>query len=289
MSHARPLPPGMLEPEGVAPLRRYPVSPRRRTSRALYWLRRIGAPVLLLLASLGLGAWMLGSPHFALAEVEVRDTGEAGSAGWVDPAQVRQQMLSLRGRNLFLLSLSEVKARLANPWVAEISVVKELPDRLLVTVVERQPAALVPWRERLWWADRGGCLVAPVHSGAGTARRPKGLPVVQGGEIRLCEGCPGECLPPLPAAMETLGELAAAEPHWAAQTRNITILGDEDFVLETTALPFPLKVRAGTVTAVSRQLAVLLPELSRRYGSSIETVDLRFSRRIVLKVPAHHG
>src|SRR4030095_6440613 len=62
----------------------------------------------------------------------------------------------------------------------------------------------------------------------------------------------------------------------------IEVLGEGDFRLRTDALPFPLLVTSGQVGPKVQRLVELLPELSRRYPQ-IETVDLRFSRRIVVQ------
>ena len=64
----------------------------------------------------------------------------------------------------------------------------------------------------------------------------------------------------------------------------IEILGSEDFRLHTTALPFPLVVRQGSLESQARHLRALLPRLSASAGK-IDAVDLRFARRIIIKLP----
>ena len=83
-------------------------------------------------------------------------------------------------------------------------------------------------------------------------------------------------------ALEVAGELGRAQPSWAGALSKIEVLGEQDFRLHTSALRFPLLVTRGQVGAKVKRLTELLPELDRRYPA-IRSVDLRFSRRIVVQ------
>lgn len=309
--------------DGTPPLRRFRASPRRRPARWLVWMHRVGLPLVALAVPAALGLWLLGSPRFALSDLEIRTADEPRvAASWV-----RESLAPLAGRNLLLLPLAEVEEKLAShPWVEGVVMVKELPDRLHVEVEERRPRALVPWHGRLWWADGEGFLIAPLQAEEGSPELPLVWdPVLAAaplpGEAGSAPGSPESFGAPaaasapspvtetggaetdgeetegsggkgetervrsryLPTALATLAEVAEAVPAWAAELDRMVILGEEDFEIATAALPFPVRVRPGTAGTASRELGQLLPELVERYGSSIEAVDLRYSRRIVLQ------
>lgn len=256
----------------VSPFRRSAAAPRRRRrSRVLVLLRRACAPTAALVLPAGVALWVASSPRFALADVQV------GVAERVPAAWVRQTLAPLAGENLPSLPLPEVARRLsAHPWVAGVELRKELPAGLVVVVVERRPAAVVARGEARFWAEESGHLIAPLAAGEPAPR----LPLVR--EEALWLRASAREAPAVPGALAVLAELAAARPEWARGLVEIGVLSREDFRITTEALPFPLLVEAGQVEAKTRRLAHLLPQILARY-ERLEVVDLRFSRRIVLR------
>lgn len=266
---ARPLP-----ETGVRPFRRGGRElKRKRRSRLLAWIGRLTPPLALVALPGAAAAWLLTSPRFALAQVEV------AGGGRVEPAWVRRTLEPLTGRNLVRLPLAEVDRRLrTHPWVAGVEIHKALPDRLEVTVRERRPAARVALAGgRTWYADAEGGLIAPAAPGGHPELpllRPAGAAAGGGGRVGGVR-----------QVLDALDELAAHQPAWAAGLTEVHLLGEEDFAVHSTALPFPLYLRRGDVAAKGERLAELLPQIVRRYDR-LSGIDLRFSRRIVLRMPA---
>ncbi len=282
---------GLMAGRGL--FRRPTTAPRRRRRHpwrlAARWLLR---GLLITALPLALAGWLLTSPRFALAEISVTPTTRVPVA-WVDGS-----LAPLTGSNLISLPLARVHRQLAaHPWVAGVSIHKELPATLRVEVEERQPAALVTYGERFWYADADGALIAPLAAG----EEPDGLLVVRGYDATPAEEADAEAggktgarttraAPPLPRldyvprALELVDELVSRQPLWASGLIALEALNDEDFVIETTALPFDLRVRAGSVTMRGDRLRELLPRIEERFGAGgLAMVDLRFSRRIVLQ------
>lgn len=255
----------------VLDFRRRGAPPRRRRRHPLLVLLRPLATALLLVAlPAGLAAWVLTARRFQLQDLVVDGGSRRVPAGWV-----RETLAPLRGRNLVRLPLAEVAARLRrNPWVDTVEVRKELPDRLFVSLTERQPVALLRHGGRLVYADAAGRPIVPVDSLA-EARKARLL------EINFSH--PSHPAPDgVAGALEVAGELGRVQPDWAAHLTRIEVLGEDDFRLHTEALRFPLLVTRGQAGPKVRRLVDLLPELERRYPA-IERVDLRFSRRIVVQ------
>lgn len=273
-----PLAPAAAAPSGgrVLDFRRRPVPPRRkRKSFLVQLLKPLGAALVLVALPVGAGAWVLTAPRFGLRDVAVELEGKTRR---LTADGVRQALASYQGKNLVRLSLTGLAEHIQeNPWVRTVELEKELPDRLKVKLSEREPVALLLKNGALVYADVEGRPIAPVESeGAAEEARQAGLLVVSFAQAPHLAG--GGVV----SALEVAGELGRVQPDWAASLSEIEVLGEEDFRLETEALPFPLLVTRGEVGPKAVRLQELLPQLTRRYPR-IDAVDLRFSRRIVVQ------
>jgi hypothetical protein len=282
----------------VVPFRRRAVKPRRRSRSPLRALVRPLAGALAVVgAPLAVGLWALTSPRFALAEVVVQGTDR------IPAAWVRDELAPFAGRNLLRLPLAEVDAALAgHPWIDGVEVSKRLPRTLAVAVAERRPAALVTVGGALWFADRDGRPIAPAAGGATEGLLLVSPPVGPAGGGAPTGGATGgaaggtaggagaAAVPPggVELALGVAAQLGDVAPEWAAELTWVEVLSEEDARLHTAALPFPLVVRSGRLEPGVSRLAELLPGLARRYPR-LEAVDLRFSRRIVLRPQAERS
>jgi hypothetical protein len=272
---------------GAAPALRHRggESPFRRPRGAIRHLRRgpllrFGRPLLAALAIVGApaaaAAWILVSPRFALRDLDVRvEPGGRVSAAWV-----RQALRPAVGLNLPRLPLEWVDAALSlHPWVRGADVRKQLPDQLVVEVIEKREVALGrgdagdPGRSdgpALWYLDADGERIAPMDPADGET------------DLVLVSGRAAAGLRP---ALALRQEIDAVAPGWAAALSEIEVLGEQDFRVWSADLPFPLLVRSGTLAGKNGYLEALLPEILRRYGH-VAAVDLRFTRRIILQPSA---
>jgi cell division protein FtsQ len=220
----------------------------------------VGAPV-------ALAAWLYFSPYFAIREIEV-SAGERVPMAWVAAT-----LAPLRGRHILGVSLEGVRRKLsAHPWVATVELRKVLPDTLRIEVVERRPVALMRTGDGLFYVDARGEGIAPLPAGASfeelvVLRQPSGGPL------------------PVAAALALIEELKQADASWAASVREVEVLGERDFLVETAALPFPLVLRAGRVAEGVDRLQAAQREAARR-GVEIGAADLRFPRRIFIQPAA---
>src|SRR5262249_13976399 len=97
--------------------------------------------------------WVLTTPRFAVASVEVRGVSR------VPPDQILAVAAIPRGTNIFKLDTIGVTGRVESlPEVRRADVVRELPNRVVISVEERRPFTLVHGG-RLHWVDEGGRLL----------------------------------------------------------------------------------------------------------------------------------
>ena len=189
------------------PLRR-PFGIRRRTKSGVAGLLAAAALRALLVVALpvGLVVWLLYSPYFLIREVEV-DPGARVSAAWM-----RQNLAPLVGRHVLAVSLEGVRRRLsAHPWVASVELRRELPDRLRVSVVERQPVALLATEGGLAYLDGEGLPITAVVPGGvpdGRAQGPPLRPNVGGAPVHRIGGD----TPPRPNGGDAADSIVRAGP-----------------------------------------------------------------------------
>ncbi|MEM9554096.1 MAG: FtsQ-type POTRA domain-containing protein [Acidobacteriota bacterium] len=273
----RPRPSAEAEGASVLPFRRRPAGRRiRRLRRSL--LVRLAKPAaiaLLLVATPMLGvAWLLSAPQLALQTIDVRSAGATGAVadGATDaPPRVavdwlRAALAPFEGVNLWRLDLEAADAALRrHPWVDSVALTKKLPSTLVVQVVERREVALWRGSEGIVYIDADGRPIAPWQARDG------------GVDLPILSGELGD----LGAGLALLRELAAVDPAWLDDLSEIEILGQRDARLHGRRLPFPLLVRAGMLDEQLRRLDEVLPTLRQRW--TVAAVDLRFSRRIVVR------
>ncbi len=134
----------------------------------LQWLRRARTSAVGALCGIGLAAalwygapatrgWVKSHPYFALTAIEIdgnrrltreeilRDAGvQNGSSIW----DAAPNMLRLRLQS--------------NPWVQWVSVQREFPNRVMINLRERRPAAIARLAT-LSYVDRDGRVLGPLH------------------------------------------------------------------------------------------------------------------------------
>ncbi|HEV8239249.1 MAG TPA: FtsQ-type POTRA domain-containing protein [Thermoanaerobaculia bacterium] len=264
------------------PLRRPFNVKRRRKSGVASLLAGAALRALLVVAlPVGVVVWLLYSPYFLIREVKV-DGGARVSAAWME-----ENLTPLVGRHVLAVSLDGVRRRLsAHPWVASVELRRELPDRLRVSVVERQPVALLAGKDGLSFLDGDGLVIAPVpaipiaRSGGGATVSVSPATARPDGLLTLHYRFPGPV--PVQDALDLVAELRRAHPAWGVGVREVEILGEREYRVTTAALPYPLLLEAGTVAPAVTNLQQMLPEIERRVPA-VGEADLRSPRRLVIR------
>ena len=167
---------------------------RTRPGAAALCLLLIAVVVLLVLSYRAVRSFLEHDPHFTIkssASIQVNGAGfGVGVGGDQAPASetpagglTRSELLGVFasdiGRNIFFVPLRQRQAQLeALPWVAHATVMRLLPDRLSVSVVERVPVAFVRLGTQLGLVDADGVLLSLAPSVL--ASRHYSFPVVTG-------------------------------------------------------------------------------------------------------------
>jgi len=155
----------LLDPETAeeSPYLRRPRRVEVRRSRSRTLARRLGQALVVAapLAVIGLAVYatvqfVLHDPRFLLREERVEIQG----ARYVTRPQVLERFAGDIGRSVFLVPLERRRAMLQEiPWVQTAAVARDWPDRLRVSVREREPAAFLRTPAGLFLADAQGVIL----------------------------------------------------------------------------------------------------------------------------------
>ena len=240
----------------------------------------------------GYGLWLSGqwrttfdaltaAVGFSVGSIEIRGLAEADSTEISDRIDVTQSS------SLLMLDAEHARARIAEiPWVSDVTVKKLYPNRIIVSLTERQPFAL--WQDdgRIKVVDRTGAVMSdtlqprhaglPLVVGAGADKRVEeavalmnsaptirpriraavlvaerrwNLITVDGVEILLPEEAPQ-------AALARVSELQAAKK-----------LLDRDLVVVDTRVPDRLFVRLSDAAATARKEQMRLRIGAKKKGT----------------------
>ncbi len=165
------------------------------------------------------------------------------------------------------VDIGEVRARLLElAWVEDARVSRQLPDTLVVDIVERKPVAVLKKPGRLVLIDRSGIELEPV-----SAERAKGKLAISG--------------PGAGQQVEALSALLAAAPALKPQVREAEWIGNRRWNLtfktgQLLALP-----EGGQASAKALMTFARLDGVNRLLGGKAVAFDMRASDRIYFRVP----
>lgn len=269
--------------QSVSFLRLTVAAKRRRARPALIAARRMGRMLLFLLPLAAAGAWALSSPRLAVHQMTVQGLSKVESQ-WAENG-----LREFTGRNVVRLDLSAVEARLLeHEWIRSVEIRKVLPDRLVVAVTEHQPEAIL-----VETPDEGLSAHYLGQDGEVIARLPEGAALEGWLIVRDSMCCGPSCRttacevgsgrrPVRARALELVRSLERNPSNALRRVREVEVLAAGGFRVELEGLPFSLLLRAETAVESAHLVSRLLPELEQRF-LPIQSVDLRFSRRILIK------
>ena len=295
---------------------------RTRSGFALLCLSLLSAAVLLVLGYRAIRGFLEQDAHFRIASsASIQIAGVADSAGALNATDqgglTRSELLRVFGgdigRNIFFVPLAKRRAELEQlPWVAHATVMRLLPDRLSVSVVERVPIAFVRLGSRIGLVDAEGVLLTLPP--ATLASRHYSFPVVAGltasdppqaraARMQLYQRFVGE----LDGRIEPASSLGAAQSgaeaspqdHAAAsfqsgsqvssqlssQLSEVDLADLEDVRAIVPAQGSDILLHFGDSDFLTRyrSFQAHLPEWRQQYPH-LSAIDLRYDRQVVLKM-----
>ena len=232
----------------------------------------------MMLLLLGIGAVLLGANSWKgdlrVASVVVLGTRIIPASDIVTLSGVT------RGEKLFSVDLGGVKRRVErNPYVHSASVQRDAPDRITITLEEREPLSAA-MGDHLMYLDPDGYVLPAVRSAA-----LFDLPVVTGTIAQA------DCIPGRPIAVkgiqEALKVLQTAKAFGDETYRRISEIHVEDqrdMVLYTVEQGIPVILGHGNEAEKLAKLEGFWTNVVGRRGTQgLEYVDLRFEDQVVVR------
>ena len=233
----------------------------------------------LILAALGGLAWLVASlaglPQLAGAMLAQR----IGAAGFevrhvevrgierMNELAVYERVLGVRDRAMPLVDLAALRASLLElPWVRDARISRQLPDTIVVDIVEREPHAVLRTGAGLALIDRTGRVLERV-----SPQSARGRLVVAGEGVQRQVAALDALLASAPAL-----QAQVAEAEWIGQRRwNLTFVTGQ-----------VLQLPQGTERSRTALLSFAqLDESNRLIGGQVAAFDMRNPDRIYLRVP----
>lgn len=134
----------------------------------LQWLRRVRMRAVGALCGVGLAAglwygapatlrWVKSHPYFAVTVIEIDGNRRLTRAEILQSAGVQN------GGSIWDAAPSTLRMRLqSHPWIQRVSVQREFPNRVTISLRERRPAAIARLTT-LSYVDRDGHVLGPLH------------------------------------------------------------------------------------------------------------------------------
>ena len=227
----------------------------------------------------GLGGWAYSyGTHSRRFRIQSSDSVEISGVRNASLTHIRdvvgQESLS---RNVFSVSLEEAKAKLEQiPWVEQATVMRLLPNRVAVNIVERTPVAFAQIGPRISLIDANGVVM-----GMPADRKTKySFPVIRG----ITEAEP---LSSRAAAMKIynrlVGELGAGDPKYIQQLSEVELSDPEDIKVTANDPGGTMVVHLGASDFLQRyKLYVTHIAEWRQQFPNLQSVDLKFEGQVVV-------
>lgn len=202
------------------------------------------------------------------AGFEVRDVVVTGTKA-MDARVVYERALGQRDQAMSRLDLAGLRANLLDlPWVKDARVSRQLPDRLVIDIVERKPHAVLRDNGRLELIDETGHVLEAVG-----AHRAKGLLVLSGAGAQGQVMALGRLLDTAPALKPKV-----TEAEWIGNRRwNLTFNTGQ-----VVALPEGDDESAAALLTFAR-----MDGTDRLLGGKVQAFDMRASDKIYFRIPGH--
>jgi cell division protein FtsQ len=243
----------------------------------------LGLCALIVLGGLATGGYFLKTYIDSDARFRIAGAGNIETIGLTQVT--RAEMLPVFGedigRNIFYIDLAQRRRQLEEiPWVERATVMRLLPDRIRVDVVERQPVAFTRHGQQIGLVDASGVLLTMPASTM--ARHPYSFPVLTGID-------PRDPLPSRKARMalyqRLLAELDASGQHISEQISEIDLTDPEDARVFMPEQGADILAHFGEDHFLERyqRYKAHIAEWRQQYPR-LAAVDLRYDSQVVLEM-----
>ena len=181
------------------------------------------------------------------------------------------------GQDMARMNLKHMGEQLTqNPWVENVRIHRYFPDRLSITVSEREPLAIVNMGF-IYYLDKKGNVFKALNQGD-----KLDYPVITGFSEEEMSSNPAATGEALKSTCELLGILREKGAFILADVSEIHYDKGYGFTLFTASGALPVKIGAGDFAAKVERFARIYKELMAQ-RASLQYIDLDYNDKIVVK------
>lgn len=181
------------------------------------------------------------------------------------------------GQDLARMNLKRMGEQLGqNPWVETVRIHRYFPDRLSISVTEREPLAIVNMGF-IYYLDRKGTVFKVLNQGD-----KLDYPVVTGFSEEEMNSNPAATREALKTTCELLGILREKGAFILADVSEIHYDKGYGFTLFTASGALPVKIGAGDFAAKVDRFARIYRELMAQ-RATLQYIDLDYNDKVVVK------
>lgn len=210
------------------------------------------------------------SSFFQIVDIEIKGGQRLSKSELLDLSGVDVQS------NLVKISSDQVQGLLENHrWIERAVVSRKWPDRLLISIKERRPVAMINLADGLYYVDRESNVFAPVEQGGDLD-----YPVITclAGDDSLQMDYSG-----LDEALLLIEYAGRPNPNLPVQNISEIRVSENDLVLFLVDRPFPIRLGRGDIWGKYRRVVRVLAALYRRKEfARVAYVDIDYAAAKVL-------
>jgi cell division protein FtsQ len=213
---------------------------------------------------------MLTAPLFMVKEITLHGNEHM-------PEQVLRRYEARLLKNIFLVNLKGVrKDLLQEPYIKDVFIRRELPDRVFIQIEERIPFAELRIKRESYLIDRDGTVLEALEN-----KKAGDLPVINGGKRERDMAFEGD----LSAALYLVETVENYGYPDMKEIREIALNPDEGVVLYPVSGGFKIRFGSGDFLQKMILLKKVVADVVRR-GWPVRVIDLRFQDQVVVDMGA---
>ena len=224
-----------------------------------------GVGILVVLA--GLLIYIQTAPTFDVTHIGVRGNMR------LRPEEIAEHLNIPPHTNIFQIQLDEIQKRIETlQWVKTATVFRNVPNKIRVDIVEREPFALVKL-DQLHIIDKEGVILGALASGSAIT-----LPIITGKLVEqlMVDGENAQ----FQQALLAIDQVLQASPPVVNDVRKILVHSLENVTFMSYDASFPeIRLSLADYASGIQRLQHMYPTL---YEQDVAYIDARFDRRIIV-------
>jgi cell division protein FtsQ len=247
-------------------VRRHSSGSSGRLSKKVFLVLTLGLSISA--GAAGLTAWTRTAPLFELSTIDV-------GGNRLLPSQLALEMVPVRrGTNIFAVDLDAIeRAMKQDPRIREVTIRRELPSKIIITIREREPVMLLS-ADQLYGVDQEGTVI-PLNQEAGL----QDLPVLTGIFPEVQPGAGHQYLG-IQKGLEIRRAITQAAPSLLDKVSEINVARPEAPIIYFVRGGGMVRLGSGDLCVKLRRVWAVLGDLAAK-GVKVKSLDLRFKDQVI--------